>query len=338
VVAAADQQSGRSGGVMGPDNGKLAFRIVTNPVGSSRQPVLPLFIGENTAKHYLPDALKELAEHGPGPARERDDQFQWFELADQVKVGEAATGECRGRKYILLATRPPYAMVPVEGGDAWALAKVYALPADGHPGNFQIGFELDDRGAEMFSTLTRANVGNALAILIDGRVVSAPVIMEAMGKNGLINGNFSEQKVNTLIRALRAGMSAGRQADSPAGTERSPVNLDAVGTDQAQPREVSIRLDPDRLARLGVTVKDVASALRKAGVTDSISADDMSKLETVVIHRADGRVIALRDVARITLETADAGEDVGGVGTAAQSTSEGVELRLPVTVIDDSEN
>ncbi len=75
-----------------PASSKLEFRIVPNDVGSSRQPVLPLFLGEGTQKKYVPDALKELAEYGPDLARQRQDEFQWFELAGNVTFPDAVIG------------------------------------------------------------------------------------------------------------------------------------------------------------------------------------------------------------------------------------------------------
>ncbi len=89
-----------------------------------------------------------------------------------------------------------------------------------------VGFVLDDRGAELFSTLTKANINNALAIVVDGKVVSAPIIRAALGKQGMITGKFTEQEAADLAAALRAGMppvppASSGQATQPAITAPS---------------------------------------------------------------------------------------------------------------------
>jgi protein-export membrane protein SecD len=56
------------------------------------------------------------------------------------------------------------------------------------------------------SALTRANVGGMLAIVLDDRVTSAPVIQEAIATREVrITGAFTQDEVNTLAMALRSG-------------------------------------------------------------------------------------------------------------------------------------
>jgi preprotein translocase subunit SecD len=80
------------------------------------------------------------------------------------------------------------------------LTKAYAT-TDGS-GRPAIGFELDDRGAKLFAAITKAHLNTALAIVIDGKVVSAPVVRAAMGKHGIITGDFSEKKAKALAKSL----------------------------------------------------------------------------------------------------------------------------------------
>jgi preprotein translocase subunit SecD len=69
-----------------------------------------------------------------------------------------------------------------------------------------VSFRFDSQGGRKFGEATKNNVGNQLAIVLDGKVVSAPVIRAAiMGGNGIISGNFTVQKANDLALLLRAG-------------------------------------------------------------------------------------------------------------------------------------
>jgi len=147
----------------------------------------------------------------------------WLPISGELTISpQLVTGEYQGKKYVLVSDKPGQTMGSGEGKDAWGLVKVYATK-DGM-NRPTVGFELDDRGAELFRALTKANIDNPLAIVVDGKVFSAPVIRTAMGKNGMITGSFTEQKVARLVEALRAGMPANPPATQPAvGTD--PVEM-----------------------------------------------------------------------------------------------------------------
>ncbi len=69
-----------------------------------------------------------------------------------------------------------------------------------------VQFRLDSQGGKRFSEITRANVGKPFAIVLDGRVLSAPVIREPItGGTGQISGSFSVQGARDLAVLLRAG-------------------------------------------------------------------------------------------------------------------------------------
>ncbi len=140
-----------------------------------------------------------------GPIRGRVPDHAWLPISGELPNSQQlVTGEHDGQKYVLVSDKPGQTMVPGEGKDAWGLAKVYATK-DGRD-QPAIGFELDARGAELFAALTKANINNALAIVVGGKVVSAPIIKTALSKAGIIIGQFTEQEVNALVQALLAGM------------------------------------------------------------------------------------------------------------------------------------
>ncbi len=61
-------------------------------------------------------------------------------------------------------------------------------------------------GARAFSKLTSENVGNRFAIVLDGKILSAPVIQEAItGGHGQITGGFTLEQANDLSTMLRSG-------------------------------------------------------------------------------------------------------------------------------------
>ena len=69
-----------------------------------------------------------------------------------------------------------------------------------------VSFTLDRLGAQKFGRATTDNVGKRLAIVLDGKIVSAPNINEPItsGK-GMISGNFTFQDATDLALLLRSG-------------------------------------------------------------------------------------------------------------------------------------
>ena len=69
-----------------------------------------------------------------------------------------------------------------------------------------VSFRFDTKGAQRFGQATQQNVGRLFAIILDGRVISAPVIREPiLGGSGQISGSFTAQSANDLAVLLRAG-------------------------------------------------------------------------------------------------------------------------------------
>ena len=69
-----------------------------------------------------------------------------------------------------------------------------------------VSLMLNSKGAALFSAITGSNVGKRLAIVLDGKVYSAPVIREKIPSGrGQITGNFSVDEANDLSIILRAG-------------------------------------------------------------------------------------------------------------------------------------
>ncbi len=69
-----------------------------------------------------------------------------------------------------------------------------------------INFSLNSEGAQIFGDFTGKSVGKRLAIVLDGKVYSAPVINERIGGgSGQISGNYTTAEANDLAIALRSG-------------------------------------------------------------------------------------------------------------------------------------
>lgn len=73
-------------------------------------------------------------------------------------------------------------------------------------GSYQIAFTLKSNGTQAFSDYTTNNVGKYLAIVLDKKVLSAPVIKNAITDGqGVIEGGFTADTANSLAVSLRYG-------------------------------------------------------------------------------------------------------------------------------------
>ena len=68
-----------------------------------------------------------------------------------------------------------------------------------------VSFQLSPLGGKKFGRVTGKHVGRAFAIVLDGKVVSAPVIQTQIFSTGQITGAFSVQETNDLALVLRSG-------------------------------------------------------------------------------------------------------------------------------------
>ncbi len=69
-----------------------------------------------------------------------------------------------------------------------------------------VSFSLDRVGAKKFGKATSTGVGKRLAIVLDGKIISAPTVQEPIiGGSGQITGNFTFQSATDLALLLRSG-------------------------------------------------------------------------------------------------------------------------------------
>jgi preprotein translocase subunit SecD len=80
-----------------------------------------------------------------------------------------------------------------------------ARPSTGQFNEPVVSFSLTADGGRRFGEATGANIGRGLAIILDDKVVSAPVIEDRIATDGIIRGNFSVQEVEDLSMVLRSG-------------------------------------------------------------------------------------------------------------------------------------
>jgi len=72
-------------------------------------------------------------------------------------------------------------------------------------GGYMVSFEFNLEGARIFGRITGENVGKNLAIVLEDKVKSAPVIKSRIFDRGVIEGSFKAEEAMDLAIVLRAG-------------------------------------------------------------------------------------------------------------------------------------
>ena len=68
-----------------------------------------------------------------------------------------------------------------------------------------VAFSLDSKGTEVFSKMTQDNIGKKIAVVLDGKVKSAPVVQDQIFGRGSISGNYTFDDANDLAIILKSG-------------------------------------------------------------------------------------------------------------------------------------
>ncbi len=201
--------------------GVLEFRIAATPPGNPG--ARPANVGAYVAR---------LAEKGPRSGLTQD--YRWFEIdkfeefveskAEREEVVNTPAlftqmmasrrglvgQEYNGKYYILVGNTPEMAMTR---DDPWKLTGS-TRQSDGM-GRPAVGFSLDGQGAKLLGDLTGPNVGRQMAVLLDGKLKTAPTLQGRLSNGGQITGEFNQKELQYLIRTLGAGSLEGQLSADP---------------------------------------------------------------------------------------------------------------------------
>lgn len=116
-------------------------------------------------------------------------------------VTDAAEGLAAGQIDPSQIPYPDQVFQTVMTGDVLRSAVAY----QDNLGTWLIGFETTDEGANQFLAYTSANLGNPMAIVLDGLVLSAPTIQGQISTQGQITGQFTQDEAESLAVQMRYG-------------------------------------------------------------------------------------------------------------------------------------
>jgi preprotein translocase subunit SecD len=137
----------------------------------------------------------KLVESGPAPTREALLQGHGGTVPEHLEVVSGAAGDASGTEFYLVRK-----VAGVTGADLRG-----ASPTIDENNRPAVRFLLTGDGARKFGRVTEQNINRLLAIILDGRVVTAPRIEGRITDEGRITGSFTSAEVQDLALVLRSG-------------------------------------------------------------------------------------------------------------------------------------
>ena len=151
----------------------------------------------------------------PGPERKNYDSDASFEQAKtRWAAAKAEVDRVAEEMKAQVAGKPGMQVARDEEGRVYLLGPVYVAGKDLKDARTAfdqfsrpvVSLKFNKEGARLFDEATAANVGKQISIVLDGIVVSAPVVQERIsGGEAQISGRFSESEAQRLSIMLRAG-------------------------------------------------------------------------------------------------------------------------------------
>ncbi len=100
----------------------------------------------------------------------------------------------------------PYVDTGLTGRYLESAALEFTSSGQGMAGEPVVSIKFNKEGGDLFAEITRANIGRQLAIFLDGEVLSAPNINEAItGGTAMISGGFTPTEAKELAQSLNLG-------------------------------------------------------------------------------------------------------------------------------------
>jgi preprotein translocase subunit SecD len=160
---------------------------------------LPGVTDVNRAKEIIRSTgLLELKIVEQGPSASKETLVVNGQVPDGMEVvpGAGGTGDPAGGTLYYLVRKA----AAVTGRDLRS-----ARPSLDENNRPAVSFTLNSEGAARFGKVTGENIGRDLAIILDGRVQSAPRIDGRITSDGRISGSFTQEEVANLSLILRSG-------------------------------------------------------------------------------------------------------------------------------------
>jgi SecD/SecF fusion protein len=160
--------------------------------------------------------------HAKGPREQSGDKLGWFQIDKPENFRSSLpTEDFGGKKYLLCWIDEKHQMINGPGLPQWSMQSVSNRQE--LDGDHVLAFDFDTVGGKVFGELTRANIHQPLASILDRKVITVADINDAItGGSGIISGSFTDEDLHYMVSTMAAG-------SLPARLKEEPISENTVG-------------------------------------------------------------------------------------------------------------
>jgi uncharacterized protein (TIGR03067 family) len=171
----------------------LQFRFAAQPPDSKFEPRVPADFEKRTYPHNT----------AIGRMIVKDKGFVWVGVFESEEVIPALPVERPLKSQVreaLLADTPEHTL-PFNG--KWSVEECRVVPDPNGGGRFGIELKLNESGGAALRILTKSHLNQPLAILVNNKIIAAPIVRSEIGRDIAITGNFSREQAEKLAMSLK---------------------------------------------------------------------------------------------------------------------------------------
>ncbi len=132
--------------------------------------------------------------------------LSFHQIYTRIDTGREVTLPA-GQHIVVDASAPQYSYILANDPVVDGAAVVTAAPMLDATGRPSVEFAFSPEGTTAFATYTAQHIGEPFAIVLDGVVLSAPTIRDAItGGRGILTGDFTETEAAQIAASLRGGV------------------------------------------------------------------------------------------------------------------------------------
>jgi TonB family protein len=146
-------------------------------------------------------------------------------------------------------------------------------------GRFSVDVTLSDEASQRMSRATAAHIGKPVAIMLDGRVVAAPVVRSPIGRSALLTGNFTRAQAEAIVSRLPPRVIGAQLRPAPWAAFFGGQGSGAAGQDR-----------PFSSKDQGVTLPSVVSETKPVYSQAAKDARIQGEVQLAVVVKTDGNV------------------------------------------------
>ncbi|HNZ86586.1 MAG TPA: protein translocase subunit SecD [bacterium] len=189
----------------GEDFAKLASELSEDP-GSKDNGGIVDFYKQDLLDPTYADVIFNKLQNGKVYNQVVESQFGYHIIKKIEERGSDSDREVKSQHILFLKQNPAMDTSWINTQLSGKHLKTSNVTFDNTTGQAQVALEFNTEGAQLFTEITERNVGKRVAIVLDGEIITAPMVNEKISQGqAVISGNFTITEAKQLSQRLNAG-------------------------------------------------------------------------------------------------------------------------------------